>query len=105
LRIGRRDRRVVVQRFAESRNAFNEIEKAYTDLYTVWAHVKTQSGKEALQAEQVVASNIVVFNIRFLPITTQDVLLYNGQVYDIQSLNEIGRRKELELICTTAENE
>jgi SPP1 family predicted phage head-tail adaptor len=105
LRIGRRDRRVVVQRFAESRNAFNEIEKSYTALYTVWAHVKTQSGKEALQAEQVVASNVVVFNIRYVPITTQDVLVYNGQVYDIQSLNEIGRRKELELICTTAENE
>lgn len=85
-------------------NIYGEKEHTWTDLYTVWAHKKTQSGREALQAEQVVASNIVVFNVRFLNLTTQDIIKFEGRVYDIQSLNEIGRRKELEIICNVREN-
>lgn len=93
-----------MQRATETRNTYNEIEKTFATLYTVWASKRTQSGREALQAEQVVASNTVVFNVRFIPITTQDVVLYEGQLYDIQSLNEIGRKKELEIICNVREN-
>jgi SPP1 family predicted phage head-tail adaptor len=105
VRIGRRDRKIIVQRYAETRNAYNEVEKEWADLYTIWAHLKTQSGKEALSAEQVVSSNTAVFNIRYKSLTTQDRVLCEGRVYDIQSLNELGRKKELELICNTRENE
>jgi SPP1 family predicted phage head-tail adaptor len=103
MRIGRRDRRITIQRFTETRNAFNEIEKAWADLHTVWAHVRTQSGKEALSAEQPTASSVVVFNIRHKALTAKDRIVYNNQTYDIQSLNELGRRKELEIITQTRE--
>jgi SPP1 family predicted phage head-tail adaptor len=105
LRIGRRDKRVTLQRFTATPNAYNELEKSWQDLDTVWAHLKTQSGKEALSAGQELASTTVVFNIRFKALTTQDRVLHNGQAYDIESLHELGRRKELELICTRRENE
>jgi len=104
MRVGKRDRRIVVERYTEIRNAYNEAEMQWAPLLNVWANLRTQSGKEALQAEQVVASDVVVFNIRFAALTTKDRVCYNGKVYDIQHLNEIGRQKELELICTTSEN-
>jgi SPP1 family predicted phage head-tail adaptor len=105
VRIGRRDRKVTVQRMTQGRNQYNEIVPEWTDLATVWAHLKTLSGKEALSSEQVVATGTAVFNIRYRSLTTQDRVLCEGSVYQIESMNELGRKKELELICTTRENE
>jgi SPP1 family predicted phage head-tail adaptor len=105
MRIGRRDKKVTIQRMTPGRNLYNENVPEWTNLATVWAHLKTVSGKEALSSEQVVASNTAVFNIRYRTLTTQDRVLCNGQIYQIESLNELGRKKELELICTTRENE
>jgi SPP1 family predicted phage head-tail adaptor len=89
----------------QGRNLYNENVPEWTNLATVWAHLKTVSGKEALSSEQIVASNTAVFNIRYRTLTTQDRVLCEGKVYQIESLNELGRKKELELICTTRENE
>jgi SPP1 family predicted phage head-tail adaptor len=104
MRIGRRDKKVTIQRMTQGRNSYNEIVPEWTNLYTVWAHLKTLSGKEALSSEQIVASNTAVFNIRYRFLTTQDRVLCEGRIYQIESLNELGRKKELDLICTTREN-
>jgi SPP1 family predicted phage head-tail adaptor len=98
MRIGRRDQRITVQRFVESRNVFNEIEKGWVSIGELWAHHKTQSGKEALQAGQIVSSEVSVFNIRYTSITVQDRLIAGDKIYDIQAINPLGRRKELELL-------
>jgi SPP1 family predicted phage head-tail adaptor len=103
VRAGKLDRKITVQRASETRNAYNEIEPVWADLFTVWASKKTQSGREALQAEQVVASNTVVFAIRYKAITTKDRVIFEGQTYDITSLNELGRREGLEIITTAHE--
>lgn len=105
MRAGRLDRRITIQRFTETRSKYNESIRSWADLYTVWASKRTQSGREALQGEQVVASNTVVFTIRHKAITPQDRILFEGQTYDIKSLNELGRREGLEIICTVQENE
>lgn len=99
MRIGRRDRQITLQRFTESADWSGEKVKTWADLATVWAHRKTQSGKEALQANQPATEQTVVFNIRYYALTTLDRVLYEGKIYDITALNEVGRRKEVELIC------
>jgi len=105
MRAGKLDRLLTVQRYVEGRNAYNEIEKQWVPLYPdVPASKRTQSGREALQAEQVVASSVTVFTIRYKAITAQDRILFEGRVYDIESLNEIGRRRGLEIITKGAEN-
>jgi hypothetical protein len=51
----------------------------------------------------VVASTTAVFNIRYRAVTPKDRVVLDGKVYDIQSVNELGRKKELELICTSTD--
>lgn len=104
-RIGQMDRKISIERAEITRDAYNEGIETWEMLKeNVWAAVRRQSGKEALQSDQVVASNVVVFTIHYMELYTTDRIHYEGKVYDIQSLNEIGRRKQLEIIAHGRDN-
>ena len=104
-RIGQLDRKINILRAEITRDAYNAEIKTWPLLHEhVWASVRQQSGKEALQGEQVVASQVVVFTIHYKELLTTDRISYQGKTYDIQSLNEIGRRKQLEIIAHGRDN-
>jgi head-tail adaptor len=105
-RIGRLDRTVALHRPQKTRDEYGGTSIAWVaDYPVVPARKRNQSGREALQGNQEVATNITVFTIRWLPIDTTYRVVYEGKEYDIKSLNEIGRRNLLEIIATTQDNQ
>ncbi|ALR22075.1 hypothetical protein ATN00_18950 [Sphingobium baderi] len=97
------DRRITLQRYTETRNAYNEVVMTWADLATVYAEVRQQGGREFLAAAQETASKRVVFFIRWYPgLTTADRIFYDGRLHNIVEVREIGRRDGVELHTVAA---
>lgn len=95
MRAGELDRRITIASFTESQNAYGEPVKTWNTLATVWANVKPASGREFFNSNQRVAEVDTIFKIRYRDdVTPQMRVLYNGSIYDIKSILEIGGREE-----------
>lgn len=107
LAAGKLDRRVRIETATKADDGHNEVD-AWGTLVTVWAQVIPTAGREAreqLGREVILSSS---FRVRFSS-TVSAVrpegfrLRYpaadDGQVWDIKSVNEIGRREGLEIIA------
>ncbi|MDQ6434387.1 phage head closure protein [Mesorhizobium sp. LHD-90] len=96
------DRRIDVQRPAESRDAGTNavIVSWSTHLASVPASIRRASGREFLDADQVQSERRAVFTIRYADVVVTDrVLADDGLTYGISDIREIGRRRFLELQC------
>jgi len=94
------DRQITLRSVSVSQNSFGEPEKLYSDFGVVWAKVVEQSGREIILSGVEHAQKRIVACVRYmLGITTDMKIVYNGDEYDIEVINEIGRREGLELVC------
>lgn len=98
---GRYDRRVLLERIVTTRDAFNENEKNWTDLATVWASKVDVSDAERIRNAEVGATITTRFRIRWstdvADLSALDRLKCEGRTYEISGVKEIGRREELEI--------
>jgi SPP1 family predicted phage head-tail adaptor len=98
MRAGGLDRRVTLQRFTVTTDDYGEEIQTWSDLATVFAEVRQQSGREFFAAAQEQAARLVVFFIRWFPgLTVLDRVSYADTLHDIVEVREIGRRDGLEL--------
>jgi len=98
MRAGQLDRRVTLQRRVLTQNSYGEAIETWVDLAVVWAAYRPLRGAERVYAAQTVAEGDIKWLIRCRPgITPIDRLLYKGEVYDITSVIELGRREGYEL--------
>jgi head-tail adaptor len=101
--IGERDRRVTIQIASTVRGTTGTSSITYNTVDTVWAAMKhAPQGKESDDEMQVVASQMVVWEIRYrsdIDITEKYQLIYKTRTYDILSIEEYGRN-ELWIIKT-----
>lgn len=98
---GKMDRRITIQRFTTTKNAFNEDVEAWTDVRTVWAEAKPYRGSERFAAAEVAGSAVTTFVMRHWPdLTPKDRISYDGKTWDIHHVREIGRRRGSEADCT-----
>lgn len=106
MRAGRLDRRVRIETAAVGDDGYNETQ-VWTELATVPAQVIPSAGKEARgqlgRDERLTTS----FRIRWSPTVAPLIagsgthrLSYEGQLWDILSSVEIGRREGIEIIAT-----
>jgi SPP1 family predicted phage head-tail adaptor len=103
MRAGGLDRRVTLQRFTVTTDDYGEEIQTWSDLATVFAEVRQQSGREFIAAAQVQADRLVVFFIRwFSGLTVLDRVSYAGTLHDIVEVREIGRRDGVELHTVAA---
>jgi SPP1 family predicted phage head-tail adaptor len=97
--IGRLDRRVTIQGYTENQNDFGEKEITFSDLATVWAKIEYQSKgtDEEFHAKRETAVTSVLFTIRYKADyrSKKNRIVYEGEVYDIISVRENGRRHYL----------
>lgn len=104
MRAGDLDRRIVILRAATTRDAMNEAVPTWSALATVWASVTPVGDGERLRAGQVLASRMVRFVVRYSSVTAtvdpRDRVQFDGRVYDINGVKEIGRRVGLEITAT-----
>ncbi|MCM2506068.1 phage head closure protein [Aureimonas altamirensis] len=96
-----RDRRISIQRFNETTNAFNEVVKTWGTLATVWASKEDIKDGERFAAGQVSASITTRFQIRYSQtvssVSPLDRVEFENRVYEIVGVKEIGRREGLEI--------
>jgi SPP1 family predicted phage head-tail adaptor len=101
MQAGKLDRRITLQRFTETRDAFNEPVKSWDPLATVWASYEPLSDGERFRASETAANASARFVIRYsstvADLTPKDRLTFDGTVFDIIHVKEVGRRKGLEI--------
>ncbi len=101
LRAGDLDRRITIEHYAETRDPFNNPVKTWHALATVWTAKMDVSDSERLAAQEVGAEITTRFRIRWSPqvsnIDPQDRVRFEGRIYDIVGVKEIGRRDGLEI--------
>lgn len=98
---GARDRRITLQRGSSTPSDYGDPVTTWAPLATVWAQVTPVSDRERFAAAQTVAEITHRFAIRYgaawADFSPADRLIYQGRVYDVAAVKEIGRREGLEI--------
>lgn len=100
MRAGRLDRQIVIQKVLETRTTTGSFSESWQPFATVRAEYVPLLGREFLNSNEKHAEIDAVFRIRYLAgVLPKMRVSYNDVVYDIYSIVEIGRHRELELRC------
>lgn len=95
---GRLDRRITIERATVETDPFGGETPTWAEVATVWASVEWVKDGERLRAAELAASADVRFQIRWgFGVTVEDRITYDGRVYDILGVKEIGRHEGQEL--------
>lgn len=99
------DRRVDIERLTQLRDAGTNavVESWAVFLPGVPASVRQAPGREFLEANQITSERRAVFTIRYTDVTVIDRVSYEGRLYNISDVRELGRRRFLELQCEAVE--
>lgn len=104
LSAGKLDRRIILQRFTETRDEYNEPVKTWVTLATRSASYEPLSDGEKFRASETAADASARFVIRWSNATAslnpKDQLIFEGVTHQIVRVKEIGRREGVEI--TTA---
>jgi len=94
------DRRIRIERKVSGRDAMGGETISYTLRRQVWASVIYTRGREAYLSSQVTESTDIEFRVRWsADIAVTDRVVFDGTVYDIQYLAEMGRRRKLRILA------
>lgn len=115
MKSGRLDQRVTIQQRVESRDGFGAVVWTWEDLATIWAAVEPLRGDEFFAAAQVQNRLMTRIRIRYragirakqrvaVPVEVEGSPI-PVRYYDIESVQEVGRRQELHLICVDRESD
>lgn len=109
MKFGRMDSRITIERTTTTTNTYGERVNAWGTLATVWADViyREGSGTESIQSAQVLSKQPVHFLIRYsttvADVSPKDRVSYNSKLYNIETVQEVGRNDGLRLTCTIRE--
>ena len=98
MKAGNLDRRITIQALTATQDGAGQPVETWADLATVWANVQHLRGIEPFQGQEFNAQRKTVFKIRYrddVDVTCQ--IIFDGDTYDIFSVNETGRRDGLEI--------
>lgn len=105
MRAGTLHRRVTIQRAELVDDGWGTVEE-WSDLFSSWAQVIQQGGREFFAMAGEVAVRRVVFRLRWRSgITVRDRVIYRGLAHDIEDVRELGRGAGLELHTSANANE
>lgn len=98
IRAGTLDRRITIQHKTVTTSPDGGQIETWADLATVWANARPLKSDEKFGDQQLIATSLTTFTIRYRSdLTVQDVIKYNGRIWDILDIREVGRRQGLEL--------
>lgn len=101
LKAGDLDRRIVIQRFTETRDEYNEPVRSWTTLATVSASYEPLSDAEVYRAGETIAEASARFVVRYSTtlagLNPKDRLTFDGDTWQILRVKEVGRREGLEI--------
>ncbi len=92
------DRRVTLERATITLDAFGGETQTWATLAEIWAQAMPVSDGEKWRAAEVSATISTRFRIRWRAgLKVTDRLIYDGRVFDIVGIKELGRREGLEI--------
>lgn len=101
MRAGSLDRRIVIQRFTETRDEYNDPVPSWTTLATVWASYEPLSDGEVYRAGETMAEASARFVVRYSStlagLNPKDRLTFDGDTWQILRVKEVGRRQGWEI--------
>lgn len=105
---GKLDRRITIQTRSTSVDAYGTPIETWGDTVTVWAGIeypKTGSS-EAYDDKVNIATTAVIFTIRNRSVNAgENRIEYDGEVYDIERIAELGRNNYLQITAKKREND
>ena len=109
MNIGALDRRIALQSPSSMANDYGEKVVTWVTYANIWAAIdRKPSATERVSGEQMLSFQQVVFMIRYS--TTVSVLeashrvTYDGKVYNVLGVQEVGRQEQLRVITELREN-
>lgn len=94
---GKLNRQITLERRSMAQDATGSPIETWNTLATVWAEKVDMRGSERYTAAQTVAQLDTKFRIRYRHgLTPIDRITYDGRVYDVGGILEIGRAEGLE---------
>lgn len=103
---GRLDRRILILQRSTGTDAWNQNQDSYVQVLEVWAGVKDAGAKEREEADQRVTVNPKIFTIRYRSeVTTKHRISYDGDIYHITGITEIGRNEGQRITAVAREND
>lgn len=104
LAAGSLDRRIRIERATTTKNGFNEDVQSWEELATVWAAKQEVPDGEKWRAGEVAASITTRFRVRWSTVIStvdeRDRIIFEGRLFDITRLKEIGRRVGREITAS-----
>jgi SPP1 family predicted phage head-tail adaptor len=103
------DTRVVIQRATDVVDDYGQRVPTWTTLATLWAQVSYRegSGSESIQSAQILSKQPVHFIVSYgsgwADVSPKDRVSYNSKLYNIEAVQEIGRKDGFRLTCTIRE--
>ena len=100
MRAGDLNRRIRIEEFTTSPDAYGEPIKTWAAMDHAWAEVRPLTVNERFQAQQINREVSLKMRLRYrTDITEQMRVLFDDEYYDIQGITEIGFREGTELLC------
>ena len=104
---GRLDRRIVIERYTATQDAFGGDVETWATLTTVAAQYTPVSDSERMSADQINATSMARFVVRSSTVARsvdpKDRLQFNGVAWDIHGIKETkeGRKRFLEITAAS----
>jgi SPP1 family predicted phage head-tail adaptor len=99
MQVGRRDRRITLQRQQQGVDSYNRPVTQWVPIGTRWASWRRATANEQWAGGQVNAQVTDIFEIRHdstvAALSPKDRLIYGSRTYDLVEVTEIGRREGL----------
>lgn len=104
---GELDKPVTIQKKSVIYDDYNQPVETWVDEHTVFAQKVEQGSKEGLESGQIVAIQDVRFRIYWYEglNPAEYRIMFDGKIYDIEGVKELGFRDGMELMTTQRDNE
>ena len=100
MNIGAMDRRIKFLEDSDAQDAEGYVTTTSMLIAEVWAQVIPLRGAELFEAQQTVAQADTRFRVRYRPdVGPTAKIEYDGRLYNIESVIELGRREALEIMA------
>ena len=97
--IGQLDRRLVIQQVSVVQNSFGEEDETWTTLATVFGQRRDVTGREIFTGGRDQAEGLTRFVIRYRSdVNERNRISYDGNIFEIEGVVELGRKQWLELL-------
>lgn len=94
MQLGDLDRRIRVEQCTFVADSWGQRVPVWSTLTDCWAMLAYDGGDEKFEADQKVAVRVTKFFVRYNPLYTELLrVLYDGQYYDIRSIENIDRKR------------